>query len=147
LYALGLVGRVGDLDLVFPSADRHGLPAAIGDLVDAPLDFGAPQEAGFSSDWRCLAAVEGQDLDLTGGLVLEVAGIAVRLPFRDGGRWDLDGVSIPLAPVEQWLLIYRVHDPGRSRLLGAAVDPAAWQAMCLRLGLPAEACALPGGDS
>jgi hypothetical protein len=136
LHVLGLVDRVGDLDLVFPSEARPALGEVLTRLTRSIPEFDAVQEPGFVSDWRCRHDLDGQALDLSGGVAMVVDGRVVRLPFRPGALWDLGGVPIPLAPPEQWLLVYRVHGSNRAVLLAALVDPVAWQRQVRALGLP-----------
>ena len=138
LFSLGLVDRVGDLDLVFPDGARDGLQGLLPSLGGAVPDFTAGQECGFVSGWRCRYRVDGQELDLTGAIALEIEGGVVRLPFAPGPEWDLDGEAIPLAPLEQWLLIYRFHQPARAALLEEAVDEGAWRALCAGIGIPSD---------
>ena len=113
LYAHGRFDRVGDLDLVFPDSARSGLESVLRDEGGTAPDFDAVQEPGFVSAWRCRYDIDGQELDLSGAITLEIEGRRVPLPFRSGDIWDLDGAGIPLAPVEQWMLIYRLHRPDR----------------------------------
>jgi len=138
LFARGLVDRVGDLDLVFPDSARDGLQRLLADLGGAVPDFASDQEPGFVSGWRCRYRLEGQELDLSGAIALEIEGRVVRLPFAPGPEWDLDGEAIPLAPLEQWLLIYRLHKPGRAALLEEAVDEGSWRALCAGIGIPSD---------
>ena len=144
LFAHGLVDRVGDLDLVSPAAARAELEAVLLDLGAGNLDFGAPQEPGFVSGWRCRCRVRGQELDLSGEITLEIEDRVVRFPFRSGAVWDLDGAVIPLAPAEQWLLIYRLHNPARAAVLEPVVDRGAWEALCAATGVPRDWRKLPG---
>lgn len=138
LFARGRVDRVGDLDLVFPAAARTGVEAVlVGDGGALPR-FDAPQEPGFVSAWRCRYDLHGQELDMSGAITLEIEGRRVPLPFTAGGVWDLDGVHIPLAPVEQWMLIYRLHKPERALLFEDLVEPEEWSALCRRAGIPED---------
>ena len=42
---------------------------------------------------------------MTAEIGLDYGGLVARLPFTPGGEWILAGEVIPLAPLEQWLLI------------------------------------------
>lgn len=136
LHAHGLVDRVGDLDLVSPGDARPAVGAVLTALSGRVPTFDAEQEPGFVSDWRSRHELDGQPLDLSGGVAVTIEGRKVRLPFRRGATWDLDGRPIPLAPPEQWLLIYLVHGSDRAGLLAAMVDRAAWAALHRELDLP-----------
>jgi hypothetical protein len=134
LFALGLVEQVRDLDLVFPSEARPALAEVLLALTGTTPEFDADQEQGFMSDWRCQHEMDGQALDMSGGVALEVNGEVVRLPFQPGSVWDLDGTPIPLAPLERWVVIYRVNGSNRADLLAPLVDPAAWERQVRELG-------------
>jgi hypothetical protein len=135
LFALGLLDRVGDLDIVFPSGARGEVAQVLRDLTGAEPRFDARQEPGFVSDWRCRHELDGQPLDLSGGVAVLLDGREIELPFRAGGIWDLEGTTIPLAPSEQWLLIYLVHGSPRAELLAPHVDRSAWEGQRRDLGL------------
>jgi hypothetical protein len=138
LFAHGRVDRVGDLDLVFPEAARPGLEQVLVEQGGAVPRFDASQEPGFVSAWRCRYELDGQELDLSGAITLVIEGRRIPLPFIAGGFWDLDGVNVPLAPLEQWALIYRVHKPERALLFEDLVDPEAWSCLCRRAGIPED---------
>jgi hypothetical protein len=135
LYALGLVERVGDLDLVFESRSRRALGAVLADLTGTEPDFGAGQEPGFVSAWRCTHQLSDQSLDLTGGVAVRLgSGRVVDLPYAAGATWALGATTIPLAPPEQWWLIYRVHGADeRAALAGRAARPGAIESLLAEL--------------
>ena len=64
------------------------------------------------------------------------SGFVARIPFRTGTTWDLDGTSVPLAPLTDWLLVYRHHNPMRARLLEPFVPEAEWSAFLDLIGAP-----------
>jgi hypothetical protein len=138
LHALGLVDQVGDLDLVFRSRDREDLSTTLERATGAPPEFDVVQEPGFASAWRARHAYLGTDLDMTGGIALRYpGGFVARLPFTKGTTWDLDGVAVPLAPLSDWLLVYRYHNPQRGRVLEPLVPPEQWAALLAAIGAPA----------
>ena len=59
-----------------------------------------------------------------------------RIPFTKGATWDLEGVAVPLAPLSDWLLVYRYHDPERGRLLEPLVPAGQWAALVAAIGAP-----------
>jgi hypothetical protein len=134
LFALGLLEEVGDLDIVFPPEAGEALGPLLEQLSGVPPRFDAEQERGFVSAWRCRHELDGESLDLSGGVTLEIEGRRTVLPFRTGSSWDLDGEPIPLAPLEQWLMIYRHHNPERATLLEPLVDPESWHRLMQSLG-------------
>jgi hypothetical protein len=127
LHALGLVERVGDLDVVFRSEDRDRVGAALRAATGVVPVFDVRQEPGFVSGWRAKHDFRGVELDMTASIALEYPdGFVARLPFREGPGWDFEGTPIPLAPLTDWLLVYRYHDPERARLLAPLVPDREW---------------------
>ena len=136
LYSLGLVDRVGDLDLVFEAASRPALRALLLEETGREPDFASDQEPDFVSAWRCTHQIGPQALDLTGGVAVSVAGRRVELPFTAGDSWALGDAAVDLAPIEQWWLIYRVHGkPDRAAALEGAAAPGSIDALLGSLGL------------
>ncbi len=140
LFAHELVDRVGDLDLVFDVSARKPLGRLLNDLTGVHPDFAAGQEPDFVSVWRCRHDFEGQPLDLTGGVTVRIGDRPVGLPFTPGRSWDLGEAVVPLAPVEQWWLIYRVHGkPERAAALAGIAGPGVIETMLAGLGIePAD---------
>lgn len=137
LYALGLVDRVGDLDLVFRSRDREGLSGVLERATGSPPVFDVDQEPGFTSSWRAKHRYLGTELDITGGIALRYpGGFVARIPFTEGTTWELGGVAVPLAPLSDWLLVYRYHNPQRGRLLEPCVPAEQWAALLAVIGAP-----------
>lgn len=138
LHALGLVEEVRDLDLVFRPEDRDRLGATLERATGAVPAFDVRQEPGFVSTWRASHALGGVELDMTGGIALGYpSGFVARIPFTQGTRWDLDGEAVPLAPVADWLLVYRYHNPRRAVLIEPLVGPAEWRSLLGAIGAPA----------
>ncbi len=136
LYSLDLVDTVGDLDVVLPSVDPEPLGALLEGHTGQPADFTARQEDGFVSGFRGKHQWHGVELDLSSAVTLDYGDHLVRLPFEPGETWDLDGTLIPLAPVEQWLVIYRFHNPARALLLEPHVDASRWAALLEAVDAP-----------
>ena len=74
-------------------------------------------------------------------MAVEVGGDVVRLPYRPGRTWHLDGVEIPLAPAEQWMFVYRILEPRWAARLLEVVDDDGHEALRGDLGLIGEASA------
>jgi hypothetical protein len=137
LHALGLVERVGDLDLVFRSEDRTRLGDVLRQATGRSPAFDVRQEPGFVSTWRAAHRFRDVDLDMTGGIALEYpGGFVARLPHAEGSSWHIDGVTVPLAPLADWLLVYRHHKPGRAALLEPLVPAAEWDALLAAIEAP-----------
>jgi tRNA-Thr(GGU) m(6)t(6)A37 methyltransferase TsaA len=140
LFACGLAGRVGDLDLQVPAEARDRVAVVLERLSGVPPRFSGPASGPFASAWRCRHRIGGQDFDLVGGQAVRLGGREVALPVAPEGEWEVGGVSVPLAPLEQCWLVYRVAGkPERAALLereagrravvrflrSAGLDPAA----------------------
>lgn len=137
LHSMGLVGRVGDLDLVFRPEDRDRLGRTLRRATGTPPVFDIRQEPGFVSSWRAGHRFGDVDLDMTGGIALGYPnGYVARLPFTPGSLWRLGEASVPLAPPADWLLVYRYHNPRRAALLEPHVPPAAWRALLAAIDAP-----------
>jgi hypothetical protein len=137
LYALGLVDEVGDLDVVFRPEDRVRLGTALLSATGVPPVFDVGQEPGFVSGWRASHRFRGVDLDMTAAVALRYReGFVARLPFRDGSVWDVEGTPVPLAPLTDWLLVYRYHNPARAELLEPFVAVEEWVEFLDVLGAP-----------
>jgi len=137
LHALGLVDEVGDLDVVVRPDDRARLGAALRSATGASPVFDVHQEPGFVSGWRASHRFCGADLDVTAAVALRYrGGFVARIPFRTGTTWELDGVSVPLAPLTDWLLVYRHHKPTRARLLEPFVAKEEWVEFLDLIGAP-----------
>lgn len=136
LRALGLVDTVRDLDCVFPPSVMDRLQVVLIAGTGVVPRFDARQEDGFVSAFRGRHRWQGVELDMTAGIALDYGEAVANLPFTAGDRWVVDGVPVPLAPLEQWLLIYRFHNPIRARLLEPFVDPARWRAFLRSLDMP-----------
>lgn len=136
LRALGLVDTVRDLDCVFPPAMQDRLQVVLIAGTGVVPRFDSQQEDGFVSGFRGRHPWQGVELDMTAGIALDYGDAVAELPFTRGGWWEVDGVPVPLAPVEQWLLIYRFHNPLRARLLEPFVDPERWRAFLRSLDMP-----------
>jgi hypothetical protein len=137
LHALGLIDRVRDLDVVFRVGDRERIGRALEAATGEAPRFDVRQEPGFVSGWRGTHRFHGVELDMTAGIALEYPdGFVARLPFRPGRVWDLGGVAVPLAPLTEWLLVYRWHNPSRSELLAPLVPDADWRGLLEEIGAP-----------
>ena len=136
LHAMGLVDTVRDLDVVFPPEAMDPMTVVLREHTGVEPTFTARQEDGFVSGFRGRHEWDGVELDVTAGITLDYGGLVVRLPFSAGREWMFGGEVIPLAPLEQWLLIYRFHNPVRSRLLAPLVVDEAWESLVTGLGLP-----------
>jgi hypothetical protein len=135
LHALGLVDRVGDLDLVFRADDRRVLGRVLQRETGEAPAFDVTQEPGFVSTWRAKLAWRGVELDMTGEIALRYPdGFVARIPFTQGSTWDLGGVPVPLAPPADWLLVYRYHNPSRAALLEPFVPAERWRELLLAIG-------------
>ena len=143
LHALGLVESVRDLDIVFPTDAADALGAYLTSATGVQPSFDSAQEPGFVSDWRCRHPFGAVELDLTGGVALQIDGSKVPVPFTPGGTWFLEGIEVPLAPPEHWLLIYRQHRSARAKLLEPLVEPNRWDDLKSLLGLDPDAIPVP----
>jgi hypothetical protein len=133
LCALGLADDVADLDLMLQPTSRDALREAAGAWWRG-LDASASER--FASAFRARLDVGGIEVDAIGGFSLRRGARIVRLPFRQETWWTLDGVGVPLAPVEQWWLIYRGHKPDKADLLEPRVSPARRAALLRDIGEP-----------
>ena len=136
LFSLGLVDAVRDLDVVFPADVMDQLAEVVEESTGSAPSFSARQEDGFVSGFRGQHHWDGVELDMTAGIALDYGTLTVRLPFEPGGLWMVGDEEIPLAPLDQWLLIYRFHNPERAALLDGAVGEPGWADLVARLGLP-----------
>ncbi|NQV06823.1 hypothetical protein HQ535_09735 [bacterium] len=134
LFASGFDGEVDAIDLVFPAAARNELSKLLHELTGIPAVFGA-DEPPFTPAWRCVHHWGTETLDCIGGLAVEVGNSTVRLPYRPGRTWHLDGVEMPLAPAEQWMFVYRMLDPRSAARLLDVVDEEGHEALSHDLGL------------
>ena len=73
---------------------------------------------------------------MTAGIALDYGTVVTRLPFVGGTEWQFQDESIPLAPLEHWLLIYRFHNPKRSESLEPLVSDEKWRKFVRAVGLP-----------
>ena len=118
LFACGLADLIGDLDLEVPAEARDRVAAVLERLSGVPPRFSGPTPGRFASAWRCRHRIGEQDLDLVGGQAVRLGGREVALPVAPEGEWEVGGVSVPLAPLEQCWLVYRAAGkPERAALL------------------------------
>ena len=136
LYALGLVDTVRDLDVVFPVDVKESLAGVLREHTGTEPSCTARQEDGFASGFRGRHLWDGVELDMTAGIVLDYGTVVARLPFVGGTEWQFQDESIPLAPLEHWLLIYRFHNPKRSESLEPLVSDEKWRKFVRAVGLP-----------
>ena len=111
---------------------------ALDELTGSRPRLNARQEPGFVSGWRGRHEVGGVELDMTSQVTIESTSGVVRLPFEEGAAWDLDGRTIPLAPVTHWIVIYRHHNPDRAALLEPMIDAVEWSSFADRIGIPSD---------
>lgn len=137
LHAFDLDGEVDGIDLVFPAAARNELAKLLQAATGVTAEFGVDEEP-FVPAWRCVHHWGTETLDCIGGMAVDMGGSVIRLPYRPGGTWHLDGVEIPMAPAEQWLFVYRIVDPRSAALLASVVDDAGHEALRADLGLDDE---------
>lgn len=108
---------MGDLDLVFPAEVEEAVAGVIGP------SFRMVERGGggtWASSWFAKGSARGVDLDLIGGLALRTPLGVEPLAFQPGGAVELQGAQIPLAPLHQWVRIYRLTKPHKAALLEAA---------------------------
>jgi hypothetical protein len=126
LWALGLDVPVGDIDLVARPQDR----AAVEALPWWTYTTTEPT-ALMRSPWKAALDVEGEAVDVVGGLAWADGERVVAMPFRAEGEWE----GVPLAPAAHWLVLYERYKPDRAALLAPLVGPAAREDALRELGL------------
>lgn len=106
---------VGDLDIVVDELWR--------DAVESVL--ASPTEPSSTEPWRSTWFLRTDwpvgdapvAIDIIGGLALVIDDRTVTFPCQPSGHVDVDGLSVPLAPLRQWYHLYRIHDPAKAAMV------------------------------
>lgn len=134
LCARGLLSaaHVGDWDLAVPAEALAAVQAAT-----APWLRGAghrPSEV-WATDWMATLDVDGTTVELLGGLALKVNGVRRPVPLQTSGHWQVEGVTVPLAPLDVWYAIYCHYKPEKAAAIAPALSEAARRHACAALGV------------
>jgi len=126
LHALDLNGDVDAIELVFPAAARNELAKLLHEATGVAAEFGVDEEP-FAPAWRCVHHWGTETLDCIGGMAVDMGGSVIRLPYRPGRTWHLDGVEIPLAPAGQLADPTGCGDAYRAGLLYGLQNELDWE--------------------
>ena len=113
---------VGDVDVVVGEDAHDQVVAALAGIpVTAP-----PGKAQWGTGFLLRASWpvdrRGVGVDIMGGLALLIDGQMVSFPPIADRNVDLQGTSIPLAPLRHWYHLYRVHNPARASLIAGRLS-------------------------
>lgn len=112
LALLGADVEPGDIDLVVAGASRDALEAAAGDWWRGTrVETGHPV---FRSAWLADLDLDGEPVEVVGGLAVVANGVPWEVPLRSGGSVEVAGRRVRLAAVGHWVVLYTLYNPGRA---------------------------------
>jgi hypothetical protein len=130
LDLLGLNVEVADIDLVMPGEARSLLEAApwprLAPKAPSPL---------FNSDWLLRYDIGGTTVECIGSMRVLIDGRSRLVPWRGGGKVNIAGRELPLAPPNVWYHVYRAYRPERADDLGELIGEQSIAAGARALGL------------
>lgn len=114
----GLDVDVGDIDIM---VDATAAPA----VMEALPDFSSAGDVGgepFHSAWLMCGSRAGVDIDIIGDMAVRHShGIEVYRTVQER-TVHVDGTTVPLAPLEDWMHIYSVIAPVKARKIAGLLD-------------------------
>lgn len=113
---------VGDIDLMAPAPSLAGLTQAAGEWWQGEKI--ADVHPHLDSSWLAGLEVEGEAVEVMGGLAVVVGNVRWEMPLRPGGFADVLGRQIPLAAVGPWVVLYSLYRPPMVATLLPYLDPA-----------------------
>lgn len=113
---------VGDIDLVTSAESLDALAQAAGDWWRGHRGIGGHPH--LESSWVGDLEVEGEKVEVMGGLALIVNNVRWEMPLRPGGFAAVLGRPIPLAPLGPWVVLYSLYRPAMTATLLPFLDAA-----------------------
>jgi hypothetical protein len=143
---------VGDIDLTTPAGSLEDLRRAAGDWWRGRRRGGGLPH--LESTWLVGLELEGEKVDVMGGLAVIVGDVRWEMPLRFGGFAEVRGRPVPLGPLGPWVVLYSLYRPSTATALlpfldraeaertrsevpfPLEVDPASWMSTIAGLGSP-----------
>lgn len=112
LAFLGADVEPGDVDLVVAADSRDAIEAAAGDWWQGTrVETGHPA---LRSAWLADLDVDGEPVEVVGGLTVVANGVPWEVPMRSGGVAEVAGRTVRLAAVGHWVVLYSLYNPSRA---------------------------------
>jgi len=112
LALLGAEVEPGDIDLVVDAGSRDTLESATGQWWrGSRVETDHPH---LMSSWVADLDVDGEPVEVIGGLALRSQGVHWRVPMRRGETVEVMGQEIRLAAVGHWVVLYSLCRPSRA---------------------------------
>jgi hypothetical protein len=113
---------VGDIDLMASAESLDALTQAAGDWWRGRRSGGG--HPNLESSWLGDLEIEGEPVEVAGGLAVIAGDVRWELPQRPGGFTEVLGRPIPLAPVGPWVVLYSLYRPSMTAVLLPFLDAA-----------------------
>lgn len=111
LALLGVDLEPGDIDVVMATDSRDDLRRAAGQWWrGSRVDTSNPH---WRSSWLADLEVDGEAVEVIGGLTAMVDGAEWKVPMRSGGAVEVAGRVVRLAAVGHWVVLYTLYRPSR----------------------------------